>query len=212
MFARVLDLACGSGEIDAMSRKTQATRARILNSCWEALEAGDPAAVRMADIAKRAGITRQALYLHFPTRAELLIATTHHIDAVKDIDERLLASRNAASGQARLLAFIDAWGGYIPEVYGVARALMEMQTTDPEAAAAWAERMEAVRHGCLAAVKALAADGDLKPDLTTKSATDLLAMLVSVRNWEYLRHERRWSQKRYVEGVKTLAKAALIKV
>ena len=43
----------------------------------------------MSDVAKQAGISRQAVYLHFPSRAELLIATTRYIDQVKDIDGQL---------------------------------------------------------------------------------------------------------------------------
>ncbi len=192
-----------------MSRKSDATRERILKSCWDALEAGDPGGVRMADVAKRAGITRQALYLHFPTRADLLIGTTHYIDRVKDIDGRLTTSREAANGRDRLDAYIEAWGGYIPEIYGVARALMAMEASDAEAAQAWADRMNAVREGCQAAVKTIAQDGVLKEGLTPNSATDLLAMLLSVRNWEYLRQERGWSQKRYIDAMKALASSTL---
>jgi len=44
--------------------------------------------VTMADIAKAAGISRQALYLHFPTRVDLLVAMTRHLDAQNDIDDR----------------------------------------------------------------------------------------------------------------------------
>ena len=78
----------------------------------------------MADIAKRAGISRQALYLHFRTRADLLIATTLHLDEVNRTEERLVASRTAATGLQRLEAFIEAWGSYLPEIHGVARALL----------------------------------------------------------------------------------------
>ena len=106
----------------------------------------------MSDIAKQTGISRQAVYLHFPTRAELLIATTRHIDEVKEIDERLAKSRSASTGLERLEAFVEAWGNYIPEIYGVASALIAMQATDEEAGAAWSDRMGAVRHGCEAAV------------------------------------------------------------
>ena len=68
-----------------MSRDSSDTRVRILNCTWNLLESRDKK-VRMSDIAKAVGISRQALYLHFPTRAELLISTTRHIDSVKDVD------------------------------------------------------------------------------------------------------------------------------
>ena len=144
----------------------------------------------MSDIAKQAGISRQAVYLHFPSRAELLIATTRYIDQVKDIDGRLAQSRSASTGPERLDAFIEAWGNYIPEIYGVAKALMAMQSKDEAAGQAWADRMNAVRHGCEAAVAALARDGVLTKSLLSHEAVDLLWSQVSVPHWEHLRHLR----------------------
>jgi len=165
----------------------------------------------MSDIAKAAGISRQALYLHFPNRADLLIATTQYLDQVKDIDARLAASRSAATGVARLDAFIAAWGNYIPEIWGVARALMAMEDSDESARLAWANRQQAVREGCEAAVRALTRDGQLSPDFTPEQATDLLWTLLSVRNWESLTQVCGWSQSAYVETTTSLAHAALIR-
>jgi AcrR family transcriptional regulator len=192
-----------------MSRNSSDTRARILDCTWNLLESGDKR-VRMSDIAKASGISRQALYLHFPTRAELLVATTRHIDSVKNVDARLAASRAATSGRARLVAFISAWGGYIPEIYGMSVALRAMRANDAEAAAAWEDRMQAVRHGCAAAVQALAADKMLRPDLNEEVATDLLWTLLSVENWEHLVRDCGWSQTDYERQIERLAKAALL--
>ncbi len=165
----------------------------------------------MSDIAKAAGVSRQAVYLHFPSRAELLIATTRHIDEAKQVDARLAPSRQAMGGRARLELFVEAWGNYIPEIYGVGRALMAMQDSDEEARKAWADRMKALRHGCAAAVAAIAADGELRADLTGEKATDLLWTLLSVRNWEQLTREAGWSQAEYLTAVKDLAIRALMK-
>ena len=181
-----------------MSNKPFTTRERILESAWTLLLDNRPKAVRMSDIAKQAGISRQAVYLHFPSRAELLIATTRYIDQVKDIDGRLAQSRSASTGPERLDAFIEAWGNYIPEIYGVAKALMAMQSKDEAAGQAWADRMNAVRHGCEAAVAALARDGVLTKSLSRTEAVDLLWSQVSVPHWEHLRHHCGWSQARYI--------------
>ncbi len=193
-----------------MSRNSSDTRTRILDCTWNLLESGDKK-VRMSDIAKAAGISRQALYLHFPTRAELLVAATRHIDSVKNVDARLAASRAATSGRERLVAFINAWGGYIPEIYGMSVALRAMRASDAEAAAAWEDRMQAVRHGCAAAVQALAADKKLRPDLNEKAATDLLWTLLSVENWEHLVRACGWSQTEYEGEIERLAEAALLR-
>lgn len=186
------------------------TRTRILNSAWKLLEAGDGSGVRMADIAKDAGVSRQAVYLHFPARSDLLIATTRHLDEVKEIDRRLAASRTATTGVDRLDAFIEAWGNYIPEIYGVAKALLALKETDKAAAAAWDDRMQAIRQGCHAAILALKKDGDLSPDLPVKQATDALWAMLSIRQWELLTGDCGWPQKRYIEVTKTLARRLFV--
>lgn len=186
------------------------TRTRILNSAWNLLEAGGGTGVRMADIAKDAGVSRQAVYLHFPARSDLLIATTRHLDEVKNIDERLTASRTAATGVDRLDAFIEAWGNYIPEIYGVAKALLALKETDEAAAAAWDDRMQAIREGCHAAILALKKDGVLTADLSVKQATDALWAMLSIRQWELLTGDCGWPQKRYIEVTKTSARRLFV--
>ncbi len=193
-----------------MSREKSETRNRILQSAWKLLEAGSGGDVRMSDIAKEAGISRQALYLHFPNRADLLVATTRHLDEVKNVDARLAASRSASTGAERVDAFIEAWGNYIPEIYGVAKALLAMKDSDQEAKLAWNDRMQAVREGCEAAVKALARDGQLLSQLSIEQATDILWVLLSVHNWEQLTTECHWSQEQYISTMKSVARRALV--
>lgn len=193
-----------------MSRKNIETRNRILESTWRLLEADPGNDVRMSDIAKEAGISRQAVYLHFPKRADLLVATTRYLDEVRDIDARLAASRAAKTGLERLEAFIEAWGNYIPEIYGVAKALLAMRDQDEEAYKAWDDRMQAVREGCEAAVNALDRDGKLTNELSKKEATDLLWTMLSVRNWEQFRGECSWTQARYIDVTKASARKVLV--
>jgi AcrR family transcriptional regulator len=193
-----------------MSSDNPKTRDRILKASLELLEASQGQSVRMSDIAKLAGITRQALYLHFSTRAELLIATTLYLDELKGTDERLAPSRAAQTGVERLDAFIAAWGAYIPEIYGIAKALLAMRDTDEAAAKAWDDRMQAMREGCEAAIMALNRDNKLLPGHSPDQATDILWTMLSVRNWEQLTIECGWSQEHYIETLKSLARRIFV--
>jgi len=193
-----------------MSSNNPNTRNRILKAALNLLEASQGQGVRMTDIAKRAGITRQALYLHFGTRAELLNATTHYLDEIMGSEERLVPSRTAQSGIERLDAFIEAWGAYIPEIYGIAKALLAMKDTDEAAAEAWDQRMQDMREGCEAAIKALHGDNMLSADHSPKQATDILWTMLSVRNWEQLTIECGWPQKKYVKTLKLLARQVFV--
>lgn len=173
------------------------TRKKILDATWKLLEENPSRIVPMSEIAKASGISRQALYLHFPARAELLIATVRHAGDVLNIDDRLVASRTATTGEERLKAYIEAWVGFLPEIYGVFKALLAMRDSDEAANEAWADRMSAFRHGCEAAVQALKKDGQLREGLTVPIATDLLWTWMSVRNWEHLTIDCGWTPARY---------------
>ena len=142
------------------------------------------------DIAAAAGISRQAVYLHFASRTELLVAATKHVDEVLDSDRRLAPSREATCGVKRLDLYIESWGRYIPQIYRVAKGLMLAQDTDEAAAAAWKDRMLAMRDGCRAAIEALHADGNLASEWTPKRATDALWTMLLVPNWENLHRMR----------------------
>ena len=192
-----------------VTKKSQITSHRILNACRHLLETGGTA-TKMSDVAKAAGVSRQAVYLHFPNRAALLIATTRFIDEQENVDDRLRPSRQATNGLERLEAFIDAWGNYIPCIYGPSKAIMAMAATDAAAKQAWEDRMNALRHGCEAAVKAMNDDGILRPSLKQTTATDILWTLLSVRNWEQFTQTCNWSQDAYISEMKTLAKQALM--
>jgi AcrR family transcriptional regulator len=54
--------------------RVQRTRARILGIARELLPEVGPAGLTYALLAERAGVTRQTLYRHWPTRAALLVA------------------------------------------------------------------------------------------------------------------------------------------
>ena len=191
-----------------MSSKPEDTRSRIMAAALKLLEDGGK--TRMTDIARAAGISRQALYLHFETRADLLIATTRYMDDLNNSDALLAASRAADTGVARLDAYIEAWGNYIPLIYRVARPIMAMAETDDAAKAAWDERMAAMRHGCAAAVDALARDGRLRSEFDAKTATDILWAQLSVPTWVALTQECGWSQADYVGRQKLIAKRLLV--
>lgn len=185
------------------------TRERILGAAWRLLEAADGGDVRMRDIAAAAGVSRQALYLHFATRTELLVATTRHIDQVLGLDDRLRSWRSARTGREVLRAWIHFWGEYIPQIHPVARALMASRSHDPDAAAAWADRMRAVHDGCRITCEALARDGILDARHSVKDATDLLWAILSVSTWELLVKERGWTSAAYVERMNAVAESVL---
>ncbi len=164
----------------------------------------------MGDIAKATGISRQAVYLHFASRADLLTAAFLYLGDQLDVDGRLAPSRSATTGVERIERYIEFWGNFLPEIYGVAKALMTDQDSDEAAATAWRDRMDAMRDGCRAAIDALHADGMLAAEWTRPKATDALFALLQVPSWEYLTIECGWSNREYIRRMTITAKRTFV--
>jgi AcrR family transcriptional regulator len=191
--------------------KESGTRVRILEATWQLMEERNGQGVFMRDVAEAAGISRQAVYDHFGSRAELMVATARYGDEVRGLDERLRRYRAVESGVERLEAFVEFWGNYIPEIYGIARALMVARETDEAVAAAWDDRMGVVHEACRNIVERLHRDGTLAPGWLLGEAADLLWTMLSIRNWESLTVERGWSTSRYVGRMQELTKRAFVR-
>jgi AcrR family transcriptional regulator len=71
----------------------------VLDAALEAL-ASDPAA-SMAEIARRAGVVRATIYVHFPTRDSLIDAVTRR--AIQEVTDKVAASEPGAGEPAEAL-------------------------------------------------------------------------------------------------------------
>jgi AcrR family transcriptional regulator len=186
------------------------TRIRILEAARRLMEEKHGRGVRMRDVAEVAGTSRQAVYDHFGSRANLILETTHYLDAVLNLDERRQPMLDAQTGIEKLDAYINFWGNYIPEVYGLAQALMADRHSDPAAEAAWQDRMAAVYASCSLIVETLEQDGALAEEWSIDSAADMLWTLLSIRNWEHLTIDRRWTQSQYIDYIRVVTQRALL--
>ena len=194
-----------------MSSEVLDTRTKILAATWRLIEKEGTHGVRMSDIAKEVGISRQAIYLHFATRTELMIATTHYVNDIREVKKRLIRYDAATDGVETLEAFVEFWGNYIPEIYALAKALLAVRATDEAAEAAWQDRMNAIRSGCRRAIEALDREGKLAQGWTKEKAIDFCWTMLSIHNWEQLILDCRWTLDEYISRMQTLLKETLIK-
>ena len=193
-----------------MSSKKPDTRTRILEATWNLMEQRRGQGIRMGDIAKETGISRQALYLHFKSRTELVIATVHYVDEIKGLEERMARIRTAKNGTQLLESCIEEWGSYMPEIYGIAKALVSTRETDPAAAVAWDGCMGCVKDLCHMAMAALQKEGNLAEGWSQEEAAEALFILISFQSWEQLTVDMGWSTPQYVTQIKKLARSAFV--
>lgn len=166
--------------------------------------------VRLEDIAAAAGVSRQAIYLHFGSRSGLLIAAVRSFDDALGVDERTRPLREAPDGRTALAELMTFWASHVPEIYGPAKALQAGRATDSAVDAAWQDRMASVRGLCLHVVRQLDREGALVPGWTVSFAADFLSVLLSIETWEVLRLERGWSDDQYRERLEDAAARALV--
>lgn len=197
-----------------MSSGDSETRERILQKTWQLMEKFNGQGVRIEDVARAARISRQAVYLYFKNRTQLLVATARYVDQVNGLNERLQQLNQfsqAQGGVDSLRKFVTFWGNYIPQIYGLARALRAQRETDRAAALAWDDRMQALREGCQCVVDCLEREHQLVASYTPGEAVDLLWGLLSVGLWEDLTMERHWSQRQYLERMQAALQRILVK-
>jgi len=193
-----------------MSSSENNTRERILHATWQLMEQHLGKVIKMSDVAKAAGISRQAVYLHFKSRTELIVATSQYVDNLKGLGERLIAFKQAKTATEQLEACVNIWGNYIPEIIGIAKALMAAKDSDEAMAAAWNGNMGYVRDICGQTINALHDEGLLASQWSKKSATDIFWSTLSINNWEQLTRECGWSTPQYVQRITALLKNTLV--
>ncbi|GAA0956690.1 helix-turn-helix domain-containing protein [Actinocorallia libanotica] len=144
------------------------------------------AAITMAEVARAAGVSRQAVYLHFSSRASLFMAVVRYMDEEDGIQARCQEALRAADPVEALRAFTLTWLRYAAGIRPVAMALSSSRHEDPDASAAWNDRMADLRAGFLAAVSAVASAGRLRPGLDVSAASEIAWAMTSVPVWEQL--------------------------
>lgn len=177
----------------------------------ELIEESRGEAVRMQDIAQAAGVSRQAIYLHFDSRADLMVATVQYIDRSGGLMERTQHVRDEEDSRIAVNLFIDVWAEYVPTIYPMAKQLLILRETDEAAAAAWQDRLESFRNGaCRYLIKRLEQEGQLASQWQPETAIDILWTLLSIQTWESLVIARGWSDEHYAKRVKQIVEDVLI--
>jgi len=163
----------------------------------------------MAEIAEAAGVSRQAVYLHFADRAALMIALAQHADESRGLEKELRKIREAPSGLAAIREMIALQARMNQGIWAVARAFDAVRRKDEAAERAWENRLALRLEGCRELVRRIKGEGQLRPGLDLSDAADLLWTITSLRAWEDLVLLRGWSARQYQKRITALVLTSL---
>jgi AcrR family transcriptional regulator len=180
------------------------SRSRILDAALALIVKRGGADVTMMEIAKAAGLSRQAVYLHFADRAELLVSVARHADEKRGLYAEIRKITDAPSGIDALREAASLQARTNPGIWAIARAVDAVRRTDEAAERSWQDRLESRLHACKDLIARLRREGVLRPGLTLSAAADLLWSITSLRMWEDLVLQRRWTPRQYEEGITQL--------
>ena len=174
------------------------TRSRILDAAWGLVAGRGRADVTMGEVADAVGISRQALYLHFPNRASMLLAMVQDFDD-RNIDWPLLEGFRSSSPVDGLDAVVRWWLGYLPALLPIATALEAAALTGEDGSAAWSDRMGHLRDEFGLHLARVEAAGALAPGWTVATASDWVWARTHPAVWHALAEERDWEPAELVE-------------
>ena len=186
------------------------SRARVLNAALRLIRKRGHATVTMAQIARAARLSRQAVYLHFADRAALMAALAGHVHESLGLPaaiQRMMT--DTPTGIGLIEADVSMQARFNPAVWAVARAVDAVRRTDAAAARAWQDRLKSRLDRCRVIVSRLETEGSLRPGLDPSIAADLLWTMTSLRMWEDLVLEREWSPEQYQRYVTSVLIGAL---
>lgn len=155
-------------------------------------------------VAKKAGVSRQAIYLHFPSKVELLTALHRHIfatDVAPAVERHPITDAMSALDALDAMIAVDV--EVVSKVWRVHEALQMARRQHPEVEETLRPR-EADRYGELLELgRRLEREGALPAKVCVATFADMLWGLMNVGTYRNLVIERAWSLDQYRRWVRS---------
>ncbi len=186
------------------------TRERILCAARSIIVADGEEAASMKAIARAAGISRQAVYLHFADRAKLLQALVDYVDEIAGFANWRQAVLREREGHLRLRRLAEMRHARSGALKSLVRAVEGARHRDSAALQAWRDHFRSnVTWIAEHIVGRLAEEGRMHESWSRKDAASLLVVMLSFRAWDDLTHDAGWNAAHYIETLTAAALSAL---
>lgn len=184
------------------------TRTAILDAARTLFEEQGYFGAGLEAVAKKAGVSRQAIYLHFASKADLLTALHLRIydtDVVPALERHPIWTAPTALDALDAAIAVDA--EVAGKVWRIHEALVVARRHHEEVDATLRPREEERYQEYVRLVRWLKREGALSPHLKVATAADILWGLLSLGTFVNLVVERGWSPDRFVAWVRATVRA-----
>ena len=191
------------------STKSVDTKTAILDAARELFEAEGYVAVGLEAVAKKAGVSRQAIYLHFDSKAALLEALHLRINEL-DVAPAMDKVWVAPDALTALDVFVAGTTVAIGKIIRIFIALDTARRFAPEAQETWRSPATGRYAECLRLTTWLQRDGVLARGVSARDGADIVWSITNVRCYESLVVDRGWSPRRWSNWVRATLHAQLL--
>jgi AcrR family transcriptional regulator len=193
-----------------VSTKKQETHTRLLDAAAKLIRS-DGIDVRLEDVARQANVSRQSVYLHFSSRAGLLIELFDYIDRQLDFDSGINEARNAPDPRSALSILVNKRTAYITAIQPFAGPFIAVRKSDPEVDAAYEDRQAARRRDYREIVERLSAEGNLASEWEVDMAVEAIRAILSIPTWELLVLEQGLTNDQYEQSMLTILEKTFLR-
>jgi len=176
------------------------TRDRILKAAWEIIVAKGDDALTMGSVAQASGLSRQALYLHFKDRADLLVELVVYGDQQSGRADWRHEIELVEGGVARLRALVTNYQERASRLSAVIRPVESARYRDVAAATAHSRRIRDSRVWAdRFIVQILREEGRIHESWTSAEAVAIILNFINFRAWDDFTSDYRWSRQRFID-------------
>jgi AcrR family transcriptional regulator len=185
------------------------TRRKILEASWEVMKERG-AAIRLSDVATRAGVSRQAVYLHFGDRAGLILGLVRYMDETLGLGASLQHVFSAATGVEALERVVALHRTFNLRIDPIAQVLDAGQYDDQALGKAWRERLEFRRSHHRQIIERIYEERKLPKQWSPEAAGDLLFAITLPAVWRELVRNLGWTPQQAEQAMSLLVRRAFV--
>ncbi len=191
------------------SRRPEDTRIAILDAARALYETEGYHRVGLEAVARRAGVSRQAIYLHFDSKAALLTALHLRVNEL-DVAPAMQPVWDSPDAGSGLDAFVAATATAVPKFLSIFHALETAVREEEEVEATWHPPREGRYADCLRMATWLHDEGLLAPGMRARQAADILFGMASTWLYDALVVTCGWSPRKWTTWTRSTVRNALL--